>query len=135
MREARLLTFLSCRQLRRIHRTNPPEYTLSAPSINWWSDTYPASVPMGIFIEFTGADGAYTPRIEVHDDEGEPLGCLVEGAPFVSKDPITVHCMALEQTAFQVPQPGHYDLVLFFNGEEAARRQLWVLPEQGRISQ
>jgi hypothetical protein len=106
----------------------PPEYFLVAPSINWWSSVYPAPVQMGLYIEFTGAEGAYVPRIEVYDAEGELLGCLAEGAPFVSKGPVAVHVIALERVAFELPRPGLYDLVLHFNGEEAARRQLWVRP-------
>jgi hypothetical protein len=39
---------------------------------------------------------------------------------------VAVHCLALERVGFEVPRPGRYDLVLRLNGEEAARRQLWV---------
>jgi hypothetical protein len=125
---AKILTFTACREIQRVPRTSPPEYVLVAPSINWWSVAYPAAVQMGLFVELTGARGAYAPRIEVHDAEGESLGCLVEGGPFVSKGPVAVHCITLELVRFSVPRPGLYDLVLFFNGEEAARRQLWVRP-------
>jgi hypothetical protein len=131
MRTAKVLTFLSCREVEWIPQTNPREYLLRAPTIDWYSAGYPATLRMGLYIEFTGADGAYVPRIDVYDDDGELVGCLVEGAPFVSKDPITIHCIALEQTAFELPSPGRYDLVLSFNGEEAARRQLWLRAPSG----
>src|SRR5262249_17723953 len=127
-RVAKVITFTACREIQRLPRTSPPEYVLIAPTINWWSVVFPASVQMGLFIEFTGADGAYVPRIEVYDAEGDLLGCLVEGAPFISQNPVTVHNITLEQVRFEVPRPGLYDLVLFFNGEEVARRQLWVRP-------
>ncbi len=131
VRAASILTFTACREIQRLPGTNPPEYVIVAPSINWWSAAYPARVQLGLFIEFTGAEGAYSPRIEVHDAEGEPLGCLAEGPPFLSKDPVAVHTIALERVSFSVPRPGLYDLVLLFNGEEAARRQLWVRPFMG----
>jgi hypothetical protein len=128
VRVAKILTFMACREIQRLPRTSPPEYVLVAPSINWWSVVYPARVQMGRFVEFTGAEGAYILRLEVCDSEGDSLGCLVDGASFVSNDPVAVHCITLERVAFNVPRPGLYDLVLFFNGEEAARRQLWVRP-------
>lgn len=127
-RVARILTFITCREIQRLPRTTPPEYVLVAPSINWWSVVYPARVQMGLYVEFTGAEGAYVPRIEVYDGAGDLLGCLVEGGPLVSKDPVAIHTITLEQVSFNVPHPGLYDLVLFFNDEEAARRQLWVRP-------
>jgi hypothetical protein len=128
VRAAKILSFLACRQIQRLPRTSPPEYVLVAPSINWWSVVYPAEVRMGLYVEFTGAEGAYLPRIDVFDAEGELLGCLIEGGPFLSKDPVAVHTITLERVSFQVPRPGLYDLVLFFNEEEVARRQLWVRP-------
>jgi hypothetical protein len=128
VRVANVLTFTACREIQRLPRTNPPEYVLVAPSINWWSMVYPAPVQMGLFVEFTGAEGAYVPRIEVYDADGELLGCLVEGGPFLSHDPVAVHVITLERVSFTVPRPGLYDLVLFFNGAEVARRQLWVRP-------
>ena len=127
-RAAKIITFTACRQIQRLPQTNPPEYVLVAPTINWWSHDYPAEVRMGLFIEFTGAEGAYVPRIEVYDGDGDLLGCLAEGGPFVSNDPVAVHCITLERVSFSVPTPGLYDLVLFMNGEEAARRQPWVRP-------
>jgi hypothetical protein len=132
-RVAQILTFTTCREIKRLPQTCPPEYVLTAPSIDWRSAVYPASVQMGLFVEFTGADGSYIPRIEVYDGDGDLLGCLVEGGPFVSKDPVAVHCICVEQVRFDVPRPGLYDLVLFFNHEEVARRQLWVRPP-GAIS-
>ena len=127
-RVAKILTFTACRKIECIPGTNPIEYVLVAPSINWWSVGYPAWVQMGLFVEFTEAEGAYTSRIEVYDSEGDWLCRLVEGGPFVSTDPVTVHCCTLKQAGFSVPRPGLYDLVLFFNDEEVARRQLWVKP-------
>jgi len=128
MRVAKVITFTTCREIQWIPQTNPREYLLRAPTIDWYSFGYPATLHMGIYIEFTGADGAYTPRIEVFDEEEDLLGCLGEGTPFISKDPIAVHCITLERVSFELPQPGRYDLVLSFNGEEAARRQLWLRP-------
>jgi hypothetical protein len=128
VRTAKILTFMACREIQRLPQTMPPEYVLVAPSINWWSVIYPAWVQLGLYVEFTGTEGAYLPRIELHDNEGEFVGCLVEGSPLVSKDPVAVHCITLELVRFNVPRSGLYDLVLFFNGEEAARRQLWVRP-------
>jgi hypothetical protein len=128
VRSAKVLTFVACREIQRLPRTSPPEYVLVAPSINWWSVVYPAHVQMGLYIEFTGAEGAYLPRLDVYDAEGELLGCLFEGGPFLSRDPVAVHAITLERVCVQVPCPGLYDLVLFFNGEEVARRQLWVRP-------
>lgn len=128
VRVAKILTFVTCREIRRLGGTDPPEYVLTAPTINWWSENYPARVDMGIYVEFTDAQGAYVPRIEVYDSDGDLLGPLVEGGPFVSNDPTRVHTITLERCSFNVPHPGLYDVVLFFNGEEAARRQLWVRP-------
>ena len=127
-RVAKIITFTACREIRRIPGIDPAEYILVAPTINWWSAVYPARIQMGLFIEFTGADGAHVPRIEVHDSAGDLLGCLVEGGPFVSNDPVAVHSFTQEMVRFNVSRPGLYDLVLFFNGEEVARRQLWVRP-------
>src|SRR5262249_41373673 len=120
VRVAKILTYLACRQIQRLPRTSPPEYALVAPSINWWSLVYPAPVQMGLYVEFTGAEGAYVPRIDVYEAEGELLGCLVEGGPFLSEDPVAVHTITLEGVSFTVPRPGLYDLVLFLNGEEVA---------------
>ncbi len=128
VRVAKILTFIACREIQRVPRTNPPEYILVAPSINWWSVVFPARVQMGLYVEFTEAEGAYVPRIDVYDGNGDLLGCLVEGGPFISKDPVKVHTVTLEQVSFNVPRPGLYDLVLSFNGEEVSRRQLWVRP-------
>ena len=127
-RAATVLTFTACREIKCIPGTSPPEYILTAPSINWWSAVYPARIQMGLYIEFTGASGTYIPRIEVYDGDGDSLGCLVEGGPFVSADPVAIHTICQEWVSFNVPRPGLYDLVLFLNGEEAARRQLWVKP-------
>jgi hypothetical protein len=41
-------------------------------------------------------------------------------------DPLKVYTITLLRADFLVPQPGLYDLVLSFNGEEARRRQLYV---------
>jgi hypothetical protein len=128
VRVAKIITFTACREIQRLPRTNPPEYVLIAPSINWWSVAYPASVQMGLFVEFTEAAGAYVPRIDVYDAEGDLLSSLIEGDPFVSNDPVAVHSITLERVRFEVPRPGLYDLVLSFNKEEAARRQFWVRP-------
>jgi hypothetical protein len=128
VRVAKILSFVACREIQCLPQTSPPEYVLVAPSINWWSVVYPAPVQMGLYVEFTGAEGAYVPLIEVHDAEGELLVPLVKGGPFLSKDPVAVHTITLERVSFQVPRPGLYDLVLFFNREEMARRQLWVRP-------
>jgi hypothetical protein len=127
-RRVEVLTFVACREIRHIPGTHPPEYALLAPALNWWAETYPAQIWMGIYVEFTGAGGAYTARIEVFDGDGRPVGCLAEGGPFVSDDPVRVHCITLERAGLAVPRPGMYDLVLFMNGEEVARRQLWVRP-------
>jgi hypothetical protein len=127
-RVAKVLTFTACREVRRIPDTRPQEYALIAPTINWWSATYPARVEMGLYVEFTEAEGAYVTRIEVHDARGEEAACLTESGPFVSTDPVAVHCFTVERAQVTVPRPGLYDLVLFLNGEEAARRQLWVRP-------
>ena len=130
---AKILTFTACREVRPLAGTSPLEYALIGPTINWWADSYPARVEMGVYIELTDAHGTYHPRITVFDNEGEPLGDLAKGVPFVSDDPTRVHCMTLPHIAFNVPRPGLYDLVLFLNEEEAQRRQLWVLP-RGRGS-
>jgi hypothetical protein len=127
-RPATVLTFAACREIKRIAGTSPPEFVLTAPTINWSSPVFPARLRMGLFTEFTGASGSYVPRIEVYDAEGTSLGPLVEGRPFISTDPVAVHCICVEEVRFEVPRPGLYDLVLFMNGDEAARRQLWVKP-------
>ena len=118
----RVITFTACREIRPIPQTSPPEHVLVAPAINWWSASYPARVRMGLYVEYTGAEGAYETRVDVYDGDGDLLGPLVVGAPPVSKDPVAVHSITQERVSFDVPRPGLYDLVLFFNGEEAARR-------------
>ncbi len=98
VRTAKVITFTACREIQRVPRTHPPEYVLVSPTLNWWSVVYPATVQMGLFVEFTDAAGVYEVRIKVYDADGNLLGCLTEGAPpFTSTDPVAVHTCTLER--------------------------------------
>jgi hypothetical protein len=68
--------------------------------------------------------------VDLYDGDGEHIGCVLEGRAFQSIDPPKVHTVTLTRAGLTVPQPGLYDLVLSFNGEEARRWQLWVLPQR-----
>jgi hypothetical protein len=129
-RAATVLSFVACEEVSLLPGDGPPRHHLSGPCINIWSHEFPADVRLGLFAEFTGAVGIYVPRVELCDEEGEIVARLAEGGPFRSGDPVAVHCVAIERVGFEVPGPGRYDLVLRMNGEEAARRQLWVRPPE-----
>ena len=119
-----ITAMMVCRDVFFKNTPNGPEYVLIAPTINFWSWQYPATIPTGVFVEFTGGHGSYDIRFELRNVE-EDLIQPFDQPPFPAPDPNMVHAIA-GHLILDVEEPGRYSLVFLMNGEEVARRQVWV---------
>ncbi len=118
---------LLCRELFEDNRTG--EHILVGPASKIHAKQFPSVTAQAVYLEVTSGRGDYIPALELRDGNDRIVwGSPPWEKPFPAIDPLKIYSITFPGLMLCVPVPGRYDLVLLLNGEEAARRAVWVLP-------
>lgn len=112
-------SFLVCRRV--ILDTYTNEHVLISPIHEVASLTYPVSVPVSVFAQWTSVHGLYQLEFRLQDLEGEVLWRQSIDKPLEVRDPLLVTNLTLHNIHLFFTRPGKYDLVMLANGAEVVR--------------
>ncbi len=119
-------SFLVSRYLTRDARTG--EHSVCGIITRVASLGFPSSMLLSCFVEMTDCQGEYVIRYEVRDDRDALLQEVPHPpGPLRLEDPLAIWSFCLCDFPVVFPRPCRYDLILHVNGEELARRKLFVV--------
>ena len=120
-----LLVFLVCRYAARDEWTK--EYSTCGIVGRIVSREFPATSVLSFFVEMSDCQGEYSIRFILRDGNDAMIQEFVR-KPLQSPNPLNVWTLSWTGCRLAFPRPGRYDLILEVNGEELARRRIFVDP-------